>query len=100
MRDRNSTTANPRSGASVQSGRFLGFVQVHVGSRSVALPVQAVHFASNGDAIDADVDRVAGGLFEEGGQLAILVDDDASDADVQAQILKASEEAVRQLSKR
>jgi hypothetical protein len=86
----------------MESARLLGFVQVHVGSRTIALPVQAVHFASHGDAdaIGAERNALAGGLFEEGGQLGILVDDDASDADVQAQITKASAEAVRQLSQR
>jgi hypothetical protein len=83
-------------------------VQVHVGSRTIALPVQSVRFASNGDAgtpsgtAGSGRERNAdcGGLFEEGGQLGILVDDQASDADVQAQIVKASAEAVRQLSQR
>ncbi len=89
----------------MQSSRLLGFVQVHVGSRTVALPVQSVPFATNDDARvnerkDPEGNPQAGGLFEEGGQFGILVDEDASDAEVQAQIVKASEEAVRQLSKR
>ena len=99
MRDSDHTSTR----GAMQSARLLGFVQVHVGSRTIALPVQSVHFASNGDAgASSDRERNAdcGGLFEEGGQLGILVDDQASDADVQAQIAKASLEAVRQLSKR
>ena len=76
------------------SSRFLGYVQVQVGARLFALPVQAVHFTSENDPV------AAGGLFEEAGELGILVSDDASPADVQAQIVKASAEAVRELSKR
>jgi hypothetical protein len=105
MRDRNQTS----TGGAMQASRLLGYVQVHVGSRTVALPVQAIDFATNDDARgpgfvndrkDAEGNAQAGGLFEEGGQLGILVDGAASDADVQAQIVKASEEAVRRLSKR
>ncbi len=101
MRDRNQTS----TGGAMQTSRLLGYVQVHVGSRTVALPVQAIDFATNDDARvnerkDAEGNGQPGGLFEEGGQLGILVDSAASDADVQAQIVKASEEAVRQLSKR
>jgi hypothetical protein len=76
------------------SSRFLGFVQVQVGARVFALPVQAVHFTSENDSASA------GGLFEEAGEMGILVSEDASPADVQAQIVKASAEAVRELSKR
>jgi hypothetical protein len=93
----------------MQSSRLLGYVQVHVGSRTVALAVQSIDFATSHDARgpgfvnerkDPEGNAQPGGLFEEGGQLGILVDSAASDADVQAQIVKASEEAVRQLSKR
>lgn len=101
MRDRHSTS----TAQSMQPPRLIGYVQVHVGSRTVALPVQAVHFASErdtrvNDRKDAEETSHAGGLFEEGGQLGILVDGDASEAQIQAQIVAASEEAVRQLSKR
>src|SRR5512140_140042 len=37
MRDRNAAS----TGGAMQSSRLLGFVQVHVGSRTVALPVQS-----------------------------------------------------------
>ena len=101
MRDRQPTSTN----GAMQPPRLLGYVQVHVGSQMVALPVQAVHFASNHDAPvnerkDAEGNSRSGGLFEEGGQLGIIVDGDASEAEVQAQIVKASEDAVRELSKR
>jgi hypothetical protein len=68
---------------------LLGYVQVQVGSRLFALPVQAVRPATG-----------QGELFEEAGQLGIRVDGDASPADVQSQIESASAQAVRELSKR
>ena len=79
-----------------QSARLLGYVQVQVGSQVFALPVQAVHFER-----DRSVMGPAGGFFtEEGGQLGIIVDGDASESDVQAQIVKASADAVRHISKK
>ena len=83
-----------RDNSPMQTARLLGFVQVYVGSKTYALPVQSVRFTRGGET------AAAGGLFEEAGQLGILVNGDASDADVQAQIVKASEEAVVELSKR
>jgi hypothetical protein len=77
-----------------QSARLLGYVQLQVGSRTFALPVQSVQFASGTDSARA------GGLFEEKGQLAILVDSEATPADLNAQIVRASEAAIRELSKR
>ncbi len=73
--------------------RLLGYVQLRVGERVFALPVQAAHF-------DADSSTTPGGFFDEGGELGILVDDDASDASVRAQIAVASEEAARYIGKR
>ncbi len=101
MRDRDHSS----TGGATRTSRLLGYVQVRVGSQSVALPVQSVEFATKDDARvdvrkDVEGNATVGGLFEEGGQLGILVDSHASDAEVQAQIVKASEEAVRQLSKR
>jgi hypothetical protein len=79
-----------------QNARLLGFVQVQVGSKTYALPVQAVHFERDGRS-----ESPAGGFFtEESGQYGIIVDDDASDSDVQAQIMKASAEAVRHISQK
>jgi hypothetical protein len=79
----------------IQNARLLGFVQVQVGPKTFALPVQAVHFERDGEAKSP-----AGGFFteDEPGQYGIIVDGDASDSDVQAQILKASEAAVRHIS--
>ncbi|WP_394829756.1 hypothetical protein [Pendulispora albinea] len=74
---------------------MIGFVQVHVGARIFALPVQAVKFDRDRSSIPP------GGFFsDEAGQYGILVDGDASPSDVQAQIAAASAEAVRYISGR
>jgi hypothetical protein len=69
-------------------------VQVLVAGRTFSLAVQAVRFTSDGDA------PTPGGLFDDAGELGILVDGEASPSDIQAQIVKASAEAVRELSRR
>jgi len=81
----------------LQNARLLGYVQVRVGSRLYALPVQAVHFER-----DQATEGPAGGFFTDDGmeQYGILVDGDASDSDVHTQISRASEEAVRHISKK
>lgn len=71
------------------SGKLLGVVQVRVGARTFALPVQSLAF-------DRDGSAPAGGFFMEGDQLGILVD--ASRPDVDDQIQRATEDAVRHLS--
>jgi hypothetical protein len=88
-----------------QSARLLGYVQVQVGSQVFALPVQAVHFERDRNPIETasaeEVDSPAGGFFtEESGQFGIIVDGDASESDVHAQIMKASADAVRHISKK
>lgn len=75
------------------STRLLGYVQLRVGDRTYALPVQAVHF-------DRDSGTAPGGFFDEKGELGILVDSGASEVDVQAQIASASADAVRYFSKK
>lgn len=75
------------------SARLLGYVQLRVGERLYALPVQAVSF-------DRDSGTAPGGFFDEKGELGILVDAKASDHDVQAQIASASEDAVRYFAKK
>jgi hypothetical protein len=82
----------------IQNARLLGFIQVRVGSQLFALPVQSVRFER-----DQNGDAPAGGFFAEGegsDQYGILVDGDASESDVQAQIKRGSEEAVRHISRR
>lgn len=84
-----------------QNARLLGYVQVRVGSETYALAVQAVHFEKDGFEKGGEPSAPAGGFFtEDSGQLGILVDGDASESDVQAQIMKASQEAVRHISKK
>jgi hypothetical protein len=81
----------------LHNARLLGYVQVRVGSRIFALPVQAVHFER-----DQTTEAPAGGFFTEEGQdqYGIIVDGDASEPDVQAQIMRASAEAVRHISQK
>ena len=55
--------------------------------------VQAMPLAKDGD-------KDAGGFFTHEGQLGILVDDDAPDAVVKAQIEAATVDVVRHLSQR
>jgi hypothetical protein len=74
---------------------LLGYVQVQVGSRLFALPVQAVHAWSAG--ADGTYEPT---VFEEGGELGIRVDGDLPPEGLNAQIEKASAKAVRELSKR
>ena len=77
------------------SGRLIGIVQVHVGSKVFALPVQAVSFGRDRTSM------VPGGFFSEGpGQYGIIVDGNASQPEVEAQIAAASADAVRHISRR
>jgi hypothetical protein len=78
----------------VASGRLLGFVRVLIGGQQFELAVQSMTFEKD------DGDRTAGGFFVSGGQLGILVDEDASPEGVQAQIEKGTVEAVRHLSQK
>jgi hypothetical protein len=82
----------------IQNSRLLGFVQVRVGAQVFALPVQAVHFER-----DQVSDVPAGGFFadeEAATKYGIIVDGDASESAMQAQIRQGSEDAVRHISKR
>jgi hypothetical protein len=75
------------------NSKLIGYVQLRVGARVFALPVQAVRF-------DRDTGTAPGGFFDEKGELGILVDSEASEVDVQAQIESASVEAVRHISRK
>jgi hypothetical protein len=78
-----------------ESARFLGYLQLQVGAQTYALPVQAAPLAK------ADGTSTPGGFFVEGtGKFGILVDSDASAAEVQEQIKRASLDAVRHISQR
>jgi hypothetical protein len=76
-----------------QSARFLGYLQLQVGSQTYALPVQATSFKQ------ADGTSMPGGFFVEAvGKYGILVDSDAPASEVQEQIKRASLDAVRHIS--
>jgi len=78
-------------------GRFLGYVQVQVGSRVYALPVEAVPLARDDDSAQKS------GFIAEGegtDRLGILVDSNASDKDQREMIERASIDAARHLSRR
>lgn len=77
-----------------RTSTLLGFVQIRVGAEVVAVPVQAVR-------IDRDhADRAAGGFFMgEAGQCGILVDEAASPRDIETQIARGSEDALRHISR-
>ena len=77
-----------------QAGRFLGFVQLQVGAKFFALPVQAIPLHR------PDGTKVPSGFITEGSQFGIVVDIDASASDVQAQIRQASSDAVRHISRK
>lgn len=75
------------------NGKLVGFVRVVVGGRAFDLAVQAMSF-------EKDSDGMAGGFFSKDGQLGILVDDTATPSETQAQIERATAEAVRHLSRK
>jgi len=75
------------------SSRLLGYVQLQVGGRLVAVPVQAVR-------LDADGGETPGGFYAEGTQIGIYVDEKASQSDVADQIRRASDDAVQHIAKK
>jgi hypothetical protein len=79
--------------AAVSNTRLLGYVQLRIGEKVYALPVQAATF-------DRDSGVAPGGFFDEQGELGILVDERGSTDDMEAQIAKGSAEAVRYFSKK
>ena len=77
-----------------QTNKFIGFVQLRVGSKVFALAVQAVPLARQ------DGSSQPGGFFiERPGEYGIIVDSDASPENVQEQIKRASEEAARHIGR-
>ena len=82
-------------GVSGVEGRLLGYVHLEVGSQVFALPVQAVPLKR------ADGTTAPGGFFAEAsGQFGIIVDSEAPEWDIQAQIQRASADAVRHISRK
>ena len=90
-----------RFAVTTSASRFLGFVQVQVGAKVFTLPVQAIDYANDlPKGVESDATRASGGFFAAStGELGIFVDGNASATDIQAQIAKGSNEAVRHLSR-
>jgi len=78
-----------------ETARFLGYLQLQVGSHTYALPVQATPLNR------PDGTSRPGGFFvEDSGKLGILVDSAATADEMQRQIKRASLDAVRHISRR
>ncbi len=75
------------------SSRLLGYVQLRVGDRVVAVPVQSMRLAPDGG-------KRPGGFYVEGADLGIYVDGDADEQDVADQIRRASHEAAHHIAQR
>ncbi len=75
------------------SSRLLGYVQLRVGDRVVAVPVQAMK-------LDPDGGKRPGGFYVEGTQLGIYVDGEADPQDVAEQIRHASREAAHHIAQK
>jgi hypothetical protein len=82
-------------GVADQTGRLLGVVQLRVGGRLYAVPVQAMDFAS--DKTDVPEEQ-RGGFFVQGDSMGILVDQAASEPQMRSQVMAGCAEAVRHLS--
>jgi hypothetical protein len=72
--------------------RLLGYVQLRVGSRILAIPVQAMK-------LDADGGKAPGGFYTEGSTLGIYVDETRNAADVAEQIERASNDAAKHFAR-
>jgi hypothetical protein len=75
------------------TSRLLGFVQLSVGGRVVAVPVQAVR-------LDRDGGEQPGGFYAEGSHCGIYVEERASEEDVAEQIRLASNDAMQHIAKK
>ena len=73
--------------------RLLGYVQLRVGQKTIAVPVQAVK-------LDRDGGNRAGGFYVEDDQFGIYVDEAGTATDVQEQIARGSNEAVRHIGRK
>ncbi len=78
-----------------QPSRLVGVIQLRVGSRVFALPVEEATLTS------ADGSKKPGGFFFEGpNRFGILVDRDVSEAERSADIKKASVEAASVIARK
>jgi len=81
---------------SQSTGRFLGYVQVQVASRTYSLRVEALPKTFSGDGTR----REPGFVVDGNESFAILVDGDAPQSVVDQTIEKASGEAARHISQK
>ncbi len=79
-----------------QTGRFLGYVQVQVASRTYSLRVEALPPKST----SGSDDRKPGFFAEDNERFGILVDGEAPESVVEQTIEKASAEATRHISRK
>ncbi len=77
------------------AGRFLGYVQVQVASRTYSLRVEALPPKSG-----RDDDRKPGFFAEGNDRFGILVDGEAPESVVEQTIEKASADATRHISRK
>ena len=73
--------------------RLLGYVQLRVGTKIVAVPVQSIK-------LERDGGKQPGGFYAEGTQLGIYVDEEAPEAAMEEQIRAASNDAVQHIAKK
>jgi hypothetical protein len=73
--------------------RLLGFVQLRVGDRVVAVPVQSLNLAQDGW-------NRPGGFYVEGQDLGIYVDVHANAEEVAEQIRAASNDAAQHIARK
>ena len=78
------------------AGRLVGVVQLRVGGRVYAVPVQAMDFASTTS--DSTEPGARGGFFIQGDSMGILVEESADQQEFQKQVMEGCEQAVRHLS--
>jgi hypothetical protein len=76
--------------------RTIAVVQVRVGGRLYALPVEAMDFA--GATHDASPAQPRGGFFVQGDTMGILVDEASTEQQQRSQVMEGCAEAVRHLS--
>jgi hypothetical protein len=76
--------------------RFLGYVQLRVGSRVFTLPVEAAPLPLK----DGDGSERQAGFFTADDRFGILVDSSASDAAQKETIERASVDAARHISRK
>lgn len=86
---------NQQSSTTQTQTRLVGVVQLRVGAKLYAVPVQALDFAS---AVADTQGSARGGFYVQGDQMGILVDQAADEQQMRSQVMEGCAEAVRHLS--